>query len=198
MAYSIKQLTAKIIVLLFIPLFTLILMAIDAPKVMANNNGNDRTNQSEWRDYQSSQAKSPKRGNGQNSLREINLTREEAQMFKLINQERAKAGLPQFEINSTLTKLARDKSLDMVVYNYFGHYSERLGTIHDQLKAEQVSYGNAAENLAGGPDLTRTHCRLLASPAHRSNILNPKFKRIGIGIVKGSPYGKMVTQVFVD
>ncbi|NLW47835.1 MAG: hypothetical protein GXY86_10935 [Firmicutes bacterium] len=198
MGYSIKQLTVKIIVLLFIPLFTLILIVINAPKVMANNNSNERTNQSEWRNYQSSQAKSPNLNNGQSSLREINLTREEAQMFKLINQERAKAGLPQFEINATLTKLARDKSLDMVGHNYFGHYSERFGTIHDQLKAAKVSYGNAAENLAGGPNLTKTHCRILASPAHRSNLLNPKFKKIGIGIVKGSPYGKMITQIFID
>lgn len=197
MGYSIKQLTAKIILTL-IPLFTIILIAINASTVMADNNGNERANQSEWRDYQSSPAKSPNRSNGQNPFRKINLTREEARMFELINQERAKAGLSQLEVDPTLTKLARDKSLDMVGHNYFGHYSERFGTIHDQMKAENISYNNAAENLAGGPDLTKTLCRLLASPAHRSNILNPKFKRIGIGIVKGSPYGKMITQIFVD
>lgn len=198
MGYLIKQLSVKIIILTLIPLFTLILLSIDAPKVMANINDNGHTNEAKWRDSQPLPTKSPSRSNGKNPNREINLTREEALMLKLINQERAKAGLPRLEIDATLTKLARDKSSDMVGYNYFGHNSERFGTIHDQLKTENVSYGNAAENLAGGPDLTKTHCRLLASPAHRGNILNPKFKRIGIGIVKGSPYGKMITQIFID
>lgn len=197
MRYLIKQLNAKTTILTLIPLLTLILLAIDTPKVMANINSNERANDAKWREYQPLTAKSPNRSNGKNLNREINLTREEALMFKLINQERAKAGLPQLEIDITLTKLARDKSRDMVGHNYFGHFSERFGTIHDQLKTENVSYCYAAENLAGGPDLTKTHHRLLASPAHRGNILNPKFKRIGIGIVKGSPYGKMITQIFV-
>lgn len=119
-------------------------------------------------------------------------------IYKLINQERAKAGLAQLEIDPILTELARDKSLDMVSHNYFGHNSERLGTIHDQLKIKAVPYCKAAENLAGGSNLLKTFRRLLASPAHQSNILNPNFKRIGIGIVKGSAYGKMMTQIFVD
>lgn len=198
MRYLIKQLNVKIFILTLIPLLTLILLSIDAPKVMANINGNERANDAKWRENQPLPEKSPNRSNGKNLNREINLTREEALMFKLINQERAKAGLPRLEIDNTLTKLARDKSSDMVGHNYFGHFSERFGTIHDQLKTENISYCYAAENLAGGPDLTKTHCRLLASPAHRGNILNPKFKRIGIGIVKGSPYGKMITQIFID
>lgn len=198
MAYSIRQLSVKIIALTLIPILAAIILTIDTSSVMANNISNQHPKKSGWRNNEFSQINSPIRSDQQNPSREINLTPEEAKIFKLISQERAKAGLPQLEIDPILTKLARDKSLDMVCNNYFGHYSERIGTIHDQLKGNSVSYGNAAENLAGGADILKTHRRVLASPAHRSNILNPIFKKIGIGIAKGSAYGKMMTQIFID
>ncbi len=198
MRYYSQQLSEKMFLLTLIPLLAAFLIAINGTNVLANNFGTEQTNQSEWRNNQTSPANAPIRSNNQNPFPETELTPEEARIFKLINQERAKAGLPQLEIDPVLTELARDKSLDMVSHNYFGHYSERSGTVHDQLKVKNVSYCNAAENLAGGSDLVKTHRRLLASPAHQGNILNPKFKRIGIGIVKGSPYGKMMTQIFID
>lgn len=198
MYYSTQQLPAKVILVTSIPILAAILIIINATNVMAKNLTNERTNQLEWRNYQSSPAEGSTRSNKQNPSREVNLTPEEALIFKLISQERAKAGLPQLEIDPVLTELARAKSMDMVSHNYFGHFSERFGTVHDQLKASNVSYCNAAENLAGGSDLSNTFERLLASPAHRSNILNPIFKRVGIGIANGSAYGKMITQVFID
>ncbi len=198
MYYYTRQLSSKSILLTFIPILTAVLIIINATNVMAKNLTNEHNNQIEWRNYQSSPVDWPSHCNRQNPSREMMLTPEEAQIFKLISQERAKAGLPQLEIDPVLTELARAKSLDMVSYNYFGHFSERFGTIHDQLEIRNVSYCNAAENLAGGSDLSKTYCRQLASPAHRSNILNPIFKRVGIGIVNGSPYGKMITQIFID
>ena len=33
---------------------------------------------------------------------------------------------------------------------------------------------------------------------YRRNILDPAFKRAGIGVIDGGVYGKMVTQVFTD
>ena len=198
MYYFIRKRFVKLSLLTLIPLVAAILLIINTTNVLAKNVSNEQTNQSQLRDVPTSPADGLNHNTSSNPSREINLTPEEARIFKLINQERAKAGLPQLEIDSLLTQLARDKSLDMVSHNYFGHYSERIGTIHDQLEVKAVSYCNAAENLAGGADTLKTHRRLLASPAHRGNILNPKFKRIGIGIVKGGPYGKMMTQVFVD
>lgn len=198
MRYSTKQFSTKLKLFTLIPILAATLIAINATDAMANNLSNERNNPSEWRNVQSSPADGSTRSTRQNPSREIILTPEEAKIFKLISQERAKAGLPQLEIDSVLTELARAKSLDMVSHNYFGHFSERFGTIHDQLKVKDISYCNAAENLAGGSDLSKTHRRLLASPAHRSNILNPKFKKVGIGIITGSSYGKMITQIFID
>ncbi|HOJ78441.1 MAG TPA: CAP domain-containing protein [Bacillota bacterium] len=125
------------------------------------------------------------------------LTPEEEVMVKLINQERMEAGLEKLELDVTLIELARCKSTDMVRYNYFGHCSERLGTIYQQLESEKIIYDVVAQNLVGAPNCIKAFQRLMRSPVHRSNILNPNVKKLGIGIIKGGPYGKMITQIFL-
>lgn len=123
------------------------------------------------------------------------LSGEEKEMLIVINQERMEAGLPKLQLDLNLVKLAREKSEDMAFYNYFGHISKRLGSIYQQLDREKISYHFAGENLIGAPDCRKAMKSVLASPSHRGNILNPHFKKIGIGIVRGGPYGKMITQI---
>ncbi len=125
------------------------------------------------------------------------LSSEEAKMISFINQERAKAGLNELVIDYSLVKLAKEKSMDMVSHNYFGHNSKRLGTIYDQLQREQIVYESAAENLAGTGNVRKAQDCLFSSPTHRWNILNPKFTKIGVGIVRGGPFGAMITQLFL-
>lgn len=38
----------------------------------------------------------------------------------------------------------------------------------------------------------------MKSPAHRGNILNDEFTRIGIAVVRGGPYGLMIVEVFAS
>ncbi|MGI6604792.1 MAG: CAP domain-containing protein [bacterium] len=124
------------------------------------------------------------------------LTKDEAQMLELVNQERAKAGLKPFVVDKGLVETARAKSRDMVENNYFGHISETLGSPFDQMSAAGISYRYAGENIAGAPTVAQAHNGLMNSPGHRANILSANFTRIGIGIVDGGPYGKMFTQQF--
>ncbi|TCL60290.1 uncharacterized protein YkwD [Hydrogenispora ethanolica] len=126
------------------------------------------------------------------------LTREEQELVLLINQERSHTGLPELEIDPILVKLAQAKSRDMVSENYFGHISERLGTVYDQLKRAGYVYQAVAENLTGAPNYRKAHARLMSSSSHRGNLLNPRFTRIGVGIVKGGPFGEMITEILVD
>lgn len=127
-----------------------------------------------------------------------NLTAEEAAMLQMINGERVRDGLNKLKPDSQLTGLAREKSRDMVSANYFGHMSPKFGTVYDQLQQSGIVYRTVAENLVGAPGYRRAHASIMNSPAHRSNVLNPSFTRIGIGIIKGGPYGKMVTQILID
>jgi uncharacterized protein YkwD len=36
------------------------------------------------------------------------------------------------------------------------------------------------------------------SEGHRKNILDPEFKRLGIGVIDNGVYGKMFVQIFTD
>ncbi len=124
------------------------------------------------------------------------MTAEEQQMLSLVNQERAKAGLPALKADMRLVLLARKKSQDLIDKNYFSHTSPTYGSPFDMMKAAGITYGTAGENLAGSYSVESAHTALMNSEGHRRNILNPAFTHIGIGIVHGGTYGMMFTQMF--
>lgn len=121
---------------------------------------------------------------------------EEQQMVNLVNQERTKKGLSALTIDSRLVKVARMKSQDMIDRKYFAHQSPTYGSPFDMMKAQGISYRYAGENLAGAPTVQQAHTNLMNSEGHRANILNPNYTKIGIGVVKGGPYGLMISQEF--
>lgn len=128
---------------------------------------------------------------------ETKLSADELQLFQLVNQERLQAGLSELKIHTGLVELARLKSKDMIALNYFAHQSPTYGSPFEMMQKAGIAYSYAGENLAGAPTVARAHTALMNSPGHRANILNPNFTHVGIGIVDGGPYGKMVTQMFI-
>jgi len=46
--------------------------------------------------------------------------------------------------------------------------------------------------------LSTAHNGLMNSEGHRANILEPEFRKIGIGVIDNGVYGKMFVQVFTD
>lgn len=122
----------------------------------------------------------------------------EAEMLKLINRERAQAGLPPLEADPELTEVARRHSADMFARGYFSHSTPEGLTPFDRIEQSGVRYRTAGENLAHAPTVTIAHNGLMNSPGHRENILRPDFGRIGIGILDGGPHGLMITQNFRD
>lgn len=125
------------------------------------------------------------------------LAAEEQRMWELVNQERARAGLPPLQLDLDLVRLARSKSEDMVRLGYFGHFSPTYGSPFAMMERAGIAYRYAGENLAGAPTVEIAHRALMASPGHRANILSPHFTHVGIGVVQGGPYGRMFTQMFV-
>ena len=118
-------------------------------------------------------------------------------MLDLVNAARIKAGLTPLQADMTLVKLARLKGQDMINNNYFGHTSPTYGSPFDMMKAAGVTYRYAGENLAGASTVDIAHTNLMNSPGHRANILNANFTKVGIGVVNGGPYGKMLVQMFI-
>lgn len=125
------------------------------------------------------------------------LTPDETEMVRLVNEERTNRGLRPLTVDYRLVDLARKKSQDMIDRNYFGHISPTYGSPFDMMNAAGISYRIAGENLAGAPNVASAHKALMNSEGHRRNILNPSYTRIGVGAVKGGPYGIMFTQMFI-
>lgn len=120
----------------------------------------------------------------------------EAQMLVLVNEERAKANLKPLKADVELLPVALNHSKDMLQRGYFSHYTPEGKDPFDRMKAADIRYMTAGENLALAQTLHIAHNGLMNSPGHRANILNPAFGRVAIGIVDGGMYGLMISQEF--
>ncbi|TJY42943.1 SCP-like extracellular [Cohnella pontilimi] len=109
-----------------------------------------------------------------------------SQVFNLVNQERAKAGLKALKLDSALSNMALVKAKDMKNNNYFSHNSPTYGSPFDMMKKFGISYGYAGENIAMGqksPQEVMT--AWMNSPGHKANILSQNFSKIGVAYYNG-------------
>ena len=122
----------------------------------------------------------------------------EKEMLRLVNAERKKYGIGELGLRNELVPVARNHAQDMWEGQYFGHVSPDGKDVGDRLEKADVSYKIAGENLSLAPTVQTAHTGLMNSEGHRKNILDPEFKRIGIGVIDNGVYGKMFVQVFTD
>ncbi|MBA3255936.1 MAG: CvpA family protein [Pyrinomonadaceae bacterium] len=120
----------------------------------------------------------------------------EAEMLRLVNTERIAAGLGALAADPELTEVARSHSADMFARGYFAHDTPEGRDPFDRIRAADVRFLTAGENLALARTVQIAHTGLMNSPGHRANILRPEFGRVGIGIMDGGMRGVMVTQNF--
>ena len=120
----------------------------------------------------------------------------EARMLELVNQERMAAGLKPLAPDAELTEVARRHSADMFARGYFAHDTPEGRDPFDRMRAANVRFVTAGENLALAPTVQVAHRGLMNSPGHRANILYPQFGRVGIGILDGGIHGLMISQEF--
>ena len=122
----------------------------------------------------------------------------EAEMFKLVNGERRKIGTAELIWSPEIVPIARMHAKDMWERKYFGHVSPEGKDVGNRLDEAKVSYDIAGENLALAPTVSTSHTGLMNSEGHRANILDPKFKKVGIGVIDNGYYGKLFVEVFTD
>jgi uncharacterized protein YkwD/uncharacterized membrane protein required for colicin V production len=120
----------------------------------------------------------------------------EKRMLDLVNQERVAAGLSPLQPDPELTEVARKHSADMFARGYFAHDTPEGLSPFDRMKAANVHFITAGENLALAPTIPVAHTGLMNSPGHRANILRREFGRVGIGVMDGGMRGLMVSQEF--
>lgn len=122
----------------------------------------------------------------------------ENHLYVLVNEERKKAGVPLLERDTALRNVAREHSDDMFKKGYFSHINLENQSPFDRIRKHHIKYLTAGENLALAQTVEIAHTGLMNSPGHRKNLLNPKFRKIGIGILDGGINGIMVTQNFTN
>ncbi|WP_145331680.1 CAP domain-containing protein [Paenibacillus xylanexedens] len=108
------------------------------------------------------------------------------QVVKLVNAERAKAGLGALASDALLDKVAMAKVKDMSNNNYFDHQSPTYGSPFDMMKQFGVTYSYAGENIAKGQKTPQEVVTAwMNSAGHRANILSKNFTQIGVGYYNG-------------
>lgn len=122
----------------------------------------------------------------------------ESRMVELVNAERRKVGLSELRLDVKIREVARAHSRDMFEKRYFSHYSSVGRDAGDRLESVGISFSYAGENLAYAPDVDTAHRGLMDSESHRANILDSRFRRVGVGVIDAGIYGQMFTQVFAD
>jgi uncharacterized protein YkwD len=120
----------------------------------------------------------------------------EASMLELVNKERVTAGLKPLAPDPELTEVARRHSADMFARGYFAHDTPDGRNPFDRMRAANVRFVAAGENLALAPTVPVAHRGLMNSPGHRANILHTQFGRVGIGVMDGGIRGLMISQEF--
>ncbi len=113
----------------------------------------------------------------------------ERELIELVNRDRARAGLPALVADPRLTAIARAHSQDMADHDFVGHVSPRTGTAMDRVRRAGLRPELVLENVGRAYGAAEAESGFLASPGHRGNLLDPKARRLGVGVV----YGREVT-----
>ncbi|GAA2283093.1 hypothetical protein GCM10010415_60610 [Streptomyces atrovirens] len=123
-----------------------------------------------------------------------------ANVLKLTNAERAKAGCPALKFDAALAKAAQRHSVDMAGHDFVGHVGSGGSTMVTRARAAgYTGWNSLAENVAAGQKTAAGVVKSwMKSPGHRANILNCSLEHLGVGHVKkpGTRYGTYWTQDF--
>jgi uncharacterized protein YkwD len=138
-----------------------------------------------------------------------------------VNAARAQKGLSLLRTDPVLTRIASDRSADMIARDYFSHYDPQTGQepFLRYLQANSYPYQYAGENIAeikngAGwvPPWFTVAARYTAteladefvkdwlnSPEHRANIFHTHYRRTGVALAVTRDGERIVaTQVFSD
>ena len=125
------------------------------------------------------------------------------ELVALTNLSRTTNGLPALLRDGTLNTVARSRSEDMILRNYFAHEIPPTNhTVIDILESLGIVFRSAGENIEWNtaPEFSSVQYAstdFMNSPSHRKNILNPRYNTVGAGVAEGLPK-RMYAVVFVE
>ena len=112
------------------------------------------------------------------------------QVVQLVNAQRARVGCRALVVDARLARAAQAHSADMAKRRYFSHTSLDGRTFVQRIRAQGYRGTRLGENIAAGyrtPSAVMT--AWMKSPGHRANILQRRFREVGIGVVRSLPVG---------
>lgn len=123
-------------------------------------------------------------------------------LLQKMNDARTNDGLEVMTADAELADVALVRAQDLIENGYFDHYSPAGENAFAELGVRGISYRLAGENLARNnyPEaktVMAAYDGLMGSPGHRANILEPRFSRAGVAVVKSGRLWYYVT-VFAD
>lgn len=127
----------------------------------------------------------------------------ETELLRLLNAERAKAGLVALRVDSRLTAIARARSQDMATKSYFSHTQPDGRNVFDLLNAAGVKWYGAGEIIAWNnwPTLADSAAQArnqwMGSTGHRKIVMSTGYNYVGLGLAIDDTGKKLWTGVFI-
>ena len=119
----------------------------------------------------------------------------EAEIHRLVNEERTKAGVKPLQWSERLAEIAEQHSTDMRDKNYFSHgnFVQRIRTVCAGAAGENIFYGFSTDPIKIAKSAVSSW---MNSPGHRANILSTSYHIEGVGIAISETSKAYVTQDF--
>lgn len=118
------------------------------------------------------------------------------ELLAATNGERRASNLPQLALDDKLTEAAMLKAQDMFKQQYWAHTSPAGTAPWYWFGQVGYNYTYAGENLAKNfTSSEAVSAAWMASPEHRSNILDPHYTQVGFAVVNGVLSSRSTTLV---
>jgi len=124
-----------------------------------------------------------------------------ARVVKLVNEARSRgrrcgserfSAAPSLEVSRKLTDAAEDHARDMARRKFFEHRGSDGSEPRDRVRRTGYQWRLTGENIALGPESAEeVVAGWLDSPGHCANIMEPRFRDIGIGLAVGRKRGQI-------
>jgi uncharacterized protein YkwD len=126
----------------------------------------------------------------------------ERRAFEQTNLVRVQNGLPAFEWDADVCRMARTHSESMSRLNYFSHVTPDGLRLRDRARAVGIlTFTVLGENIAYNQGYEDPGAfaveRWMASAKHRANILSKEFRAMAIGTYVGPDGSVFLTQTFI-
>ena len=108
----------------------------------------------------------------------------EQELFRMINHERAQAGVAELQWNEWLAQAARKHAEEMARRGQLSHQFTGEPGLRERIAATKLRFNASAENVAFGPTPAGITDDWMHSPGHRANILDGQYNAIGVAVAR--------------